>query len=60
LILEGLHPQGLEYLERAVAIRPRRPAVWEALAAGFEAAGETNMAARCHRESRALTEESRH
>jgi predicted Zn-dependent protease len=55
LILDGQRPQGLEYLQRAVAIRPRRPAVWEALAAGFDAAGQTAMAAQCHREAGALT-----
>ena len=55
LIADGQRPQGLEYLQRAVAIRPRRPAVWEALAAGFEAAGQTAIAAQCHREARALT-----
>jgi arylsulfatase A-like enzyme/Flp pilus assembly protein TadD len=55
LILDGQGPQGLEYLQRAVEIRPRRPAVWADLAAGFEAAGQTNMAAQCRRESKALT-----
>ena len=59
LILDGQRPQGLEYLQRAVAIRPRRPAVWEALAAGFEAAGQTGMAAQCRRESKALTDATR-
>jgi arylsulfatase A-like enzyme/predicted Zn-dependent protease len=56
LIADGQRPQGLESLQRAVAIRPRRPAVWEALADGFEAAGQPSMAAQCHREARALTE----
>jgi arylsulfatase A-like enzyme/predicted Zn-dependent protease len=56
LILDGQRPQGLEYLQRAVAIRPRRPAVWEALAAGFEAAGQSGMAAQCRREAKALTQ----
>jgi len=55
LILDGQRPQGLEYLQRAVAIRPRRPAVWEALAAGFDAAGQAGLAAQCRRESNALT-----
>jgi predicted Zn-dependent protease len=55
LIADGQRPQGLEYLQRAVAIRPRRPAVWEALAAGFEAAGQTSTAAQCRREASALT-----
>jgi arylsulfatase A-like enzyme/predicted Zn-dependent protease len=56
LILDGQRPQGLEYLQRAVAIRPRRPAVWEALAAGFDAAGQAGLAAQCRRESNALTD----
>ena len=56
LILDGQRPQGLEYLQRAVAIRPRRPAVWEALAAGFDAAGQSSMASQCRRESKALTQ----
>ena len=56
LILDGQRPQGLEYLQRAVAIRPRRPAVWEALAAGFEAAGQSSMAAQCRREGKTLTQ----
>ena len=55
LIADGQRPQGLEYLQRALAIRPRRPAVWEALAAGFEAAGENSVAAQCRHESKALT-----
>lgn len=58
LILDGQRPQGLEYLHKAVAIRPRRPAVWEALAAGFEAAGQAADAARCRREAKALTTSS--
>jgi arylsulfatase A-like enzyme/Flp pilus assembly protein TadD len=56
LILDGQRQPGLEYLQRAVAIRPRRPAVWDALAAGFDAAGQTGVAAQCRRESKALTE----
>jgi predicted Zn-dependent protease len=58
LILDGQRAQGVEYLQRAVAIRPRRPAVWEALAAGFEAAGQAADAARCRHEAKALTESS--
>ena len=56
LILDGQASPGLDYLQRAVASRPRRPAVWEALAAGFDAAGQTGMAAQCRREARALTD----
>ena len=59
LILEGQPPQGLEYLQRAIAIRPRRPAVWDSLAAAFDAAGQPDTAARCRRESKALTDASR-
>jgi predicted Zn-dependent protease len=55
LILDGQRPQGLEYLHRAVAIRPRRPAVWEALAEGFDAAGQSTDAAHCRKEAKALT-----
>jgi len=58
LILDGQRAQGVEYLQRAVAIRPRRPVVWEALAAGFEAAGQAADAARCRHEAKALTESS--
>ena len=56
LILHGQGPQGLEYLQRAVAIRPRRPVVWAALAAGFDAAGQAGLAAQCRREWTALTD----
>ena len=56
LILDGQGAQGLEYLQRAVAVRPRRPAVWAALAAGFDAAGQAGIAAQCRRESAALTD----
>ena len=58
LILDGQRAQGLEYLQRAVAIHPRRPAVWEALAVGFEAAGQAADAARCRREAKALADSS--
>jgi predicted Zn-dependent protease len=58
LILDGQRAQGVEYLQRAVAIRPRRPAVWEALAAGFEAGGQAADAARCRREAKTLTDAS--
>ena len=58
LILDGQR-RGLEYLQRAVAIRPRRPAVWEAIAEGFAAAGQLEMAAQCRHEASALTETKR-
>jgi arylsulfatase A-like enzyme/Tfp pilus assembly protein PilF len=56
LILEGHVSEGVQSLQRAVAIHPRRPAVWEAIAAGFDAAGQTSMAAQCRREAKATTE----
>ena len=56
LIVEGQGTEGAELLRRAFDSRPRRPGVWEALAAGFNAAGQTGMAAQCRREARALTE----
>jgi arylsulfatase A-like enzyme/Flp pilus assembly protein TadD len=56
LILEGQRAEGAGLLQRAFDSRPRRPGVWEALAAGFSAAGQTGMAAQCRREARALTE----
>jgi arylsulfatase A-like enzyme/predicted Zn-dependent protease len=59
LILDGQRPQGLEYLHRAVSIRPRRPAVWEALAEGFDAAGQSTDAAQCRREAKTLTDAPR-
>jgi predicted Zn-dependent protease len=54
LILEGRAPEGAALLERAAAIHPRRPAVWDALAEGFDAAGQNVAAAQCRREARAL------
>jgi predicted Zn-dependent protease len=54
LALEGQHRAAVQYLERALAIRPRRPAVWESLAAGFEAAGDPQRAALCRREAAAF------
>jgi arylsulfatase A-like enzyme/Tfp pilus assembly protein PilF len=54
LIREGQAPQGVAFLERAFQIGPRRPAVWDALAAGFAAAGRTNEAARCRKEAQVI------
>jgi arylsulfatase A-like enzyme/predicted Zn-dependent protease len=54
LIREGQAPQGVAFLERAFQIGPRRPAVWDALAAGFDAAGRTNEAARCRKEAQVI------
>jgi arylsulfatase A-like enzyme/Tfp pilus assembly protein PilF len=47
LILDGQRSAGVEYLQRALAVGPRRPAVWQSLADGFEAAGDAASAARC-------------
>src|SRR6185503_19016584 len=54
LVREGQTAQGLALLERAFQIGPRRPAVWEALAAGFDAAGRAGEATRCRREAQLL------
>ena len=47
LVLEGRRDEGLQLLERAMAAGPRRPRVWQRLAAGFEAAGRKDLAAQC-------------
>jgi predicted Zn-dependent protease len=54
LVLEGQRAAGVEYLQRALAAGPRRPAVWESLAEGFESAGDAALAARCRREAAAI------
>jgi len=54
LVREGQTAQGLALLERAFQIGPRRPAVWETLAAGFDAAGRAGDATRCRREAQSL------
>jgi predicted Zn-dependent protease len=51
LILDGQRNAGVEYLQRALAVGPRRPAVWQSLADGFEAAGDAPAAAKCRREA---------
>jgi predicted Zn-dependent protease len=55
LALEGQRAAALDYLQRALAVRPRRPAVWESLAAGFDAAGDAQRAALCRREAAAFS-----
>jgi arylsulfatase A-like enzyme/Tfp pilus assembly protein PilF len=55
LILDGERERGLELLKRAVAARPRRPAVWGSLADAFEAAGDRSSAQACRREAAALS-----
>jgi choline-sulfatase len=54
LVRDGQAAQGVAYLVRAVQIVPRRPGVWEALAAGFDAAGRTADAAHCRKEASAI------
>lgn len=57
LALEGQPGPAAEYLQRALAIGPRRPAVWESLAEGFEALGNAALAARCRREAVAMVKQ---
>src|SRR5947208_9588913 len=49
LVREGQRSAGLDYLQRAMTIGPRRPAVWESLAEGFDAANDSAHAASCRR-----------
>ena len=49
LVRDGQRTAGLEYLQRAMSIGPRRPAVWESLAEGFDAANDSAHAAICRR-----------
>jgi predicted Zn-dependent protease len=55
LVRDGQRAAGIEYLERAFAIGPRRPVVWQTLAEGFEAAQNPARAAECRRRAAALT-----
>ncbi len=54
LALEGRRTEALALLRRAVAIGPRRPAVWLSLAAAYDATGERARAEDCRRQARAL------
>jgi predicted Zn-dependent protease len=54
LVREGQRAAGVEYLERALAIGPRRPIVWQTLAEGFDAAHDTVQADQCRRQASAL------
>src|SRR5205085_961226 len=47
LVRDGQREAGVEYLRRALAAGPRRPAVWESLAEGFEIADDRARAASC-------------
>jgi arylsulfatase A-like enzyme/Tfp pilus assembly protein PilF len=55
LVRDGQRASGLEYLERAFAIGPRRPVVWQTLAEGFDAAQNPTRAAECRQRAVALT-----
>jgi predicted Zn-dependent protease len=54
LIKDGQRSAGLEHLNRAAAIGPRRPIVWQTLADGFDAAHEPARAAFCRDQAKAL------
>jgi arylsulfatase A-like enzyme/Tfp pilus assembly protein PilF len=54
LVREGQRAAGVEYLERALAIGPRRPIVWQTLADGFDAAHDSVHADQCRRQASAL------
>jgi choline-sulfatase len=54
LVRDGQRASGLEYLNRALRIGPRRPVVWESLADGFEAAHDAAHAGFCRRQAAAL------
>jgi choline-sulfatase len=54
LVRDGQRASGLEYLNRALSIGPRRPIVWESLADGFEAAHDAARAGFCRRQAAAL------
>ncbi len=55
LVLEGRRAEGLELLNRALAVGPRRAEVWRALGDAFAAAGEAKSAERCRQESDAVS-----
>jgi tetratricopeptide (TPR) repeat protein len=51
LVMQGRRAEGLGFLERALAIGPRRAEVWRSLADAFAAADEKKIAERCRREA---------
>jgi predicted Zn-dependent protease len=53
LVKSGQRGPGLEYLNRALAVGPRRPMVWQSLADGFESAHDSARAAFCRRQAAA-------
>ena len=54
LVRHGERERGVEYLTRALAVGPRRPAVWNSLASGFAAASDSQHAEYCRRQAAAL------
>src|SRR4051812_635971 len=54
LIVDGQRAAGMDYLQRAVAIGPRRPIVWQTLADGFDAAHEPARAEECRRRAASM------
>jgi predicted Zn-dependent protease len=55
LIRTGQRTAGLDYLNRALGIGPRRPIVWQSLAEGFDAAHESARAQFCRQQALTLT-----
>jgi predicted Zn-dependent protease len=54
LVRHGDRESGVEYLTRALGVGPRRPAVWNSLAEGFDAANDPQHAEYCRRQAAAL------
>jgi arylsulfatase A-like enzyme/Flp pilus assembly protein TadD len=54
LLLAGNRGEGLELLERAFKLHPRRVDAWSSLAAAFDAAGLPDRAARCRTAAQAI------
>src|SRR5207249_4373044 len=52
LVRDGQRAAGLNYLERAMNAGPRRPAVWQSLAAGFGDAATSPPSTACASASR--------
>ena len=54
LVRSGQRSAGLDYLNRALAVGPRRPIVWQSLAEAFDAAHDAARAQFCRRQAAAL------
>jgi Tfp pilus assembly protein PilF len=54
LVRSGQRASGLEHLNRALAVGPRRPIVWDSLGEGFESAGDASRAAFCRHQAATL------